>query len=185
MGTLSLAASLRRGKCFAYGVFPTPISALPPIAHEAYNDLYNHPRTMNLKEIAGEFKTFIMKGNVIDLAVGVLIGAAFGGVVKAFTDGIISPLISYFGGGKQITLHLWVFDVGLVLNAIIGFLITALILFFIFVKPMNKLKAMTEKKEAGAPPPPEDIQLLREIRDLLKSGAKPATPPSGGTGEVV
>lgn len=140
---------------------------------------------MNLKEIAGEFKTFIMKGNVIDLAVGVLIGAAFGAVVKDFTDGVISPLISYFGGGKEISLHVWVFDVGLVLNAIIKFLITALVLFFIFVKPMNKLKSMSEKKEAGAPPPPEDIQLLREIRDLLKAGAKPGNPPGGGAGELV
>lgn len=140
---------------------------------------------MNLKEIAGEFKTFIMKGNVIDLAVGVLIGAAFGAVVKDFTDGVISPLISYFGGGKEISLHVWVFDVGLVLNAIIKFLITAAVLFFIFVKPMNKLKSMSEKKEAGAPPPPEDILLLREIRDLLKAGAKPGNPPGGGAGELV
>ena len=138
---------------------------------------------MKIKEIAGEFKTFIMKGNVIDLAVGVLIGAAFGSVVKAFTDGIISPLINYFGGGEKISLHLWVFDVGTVFNAIISFLITAGILFFIFVKPMNKLKTMSEKKEEGAPPPPEDILLLREIRDLLKAGAgRSGEPPaSGGT----
>ncbi|EDY17652.1 large conductance mechanosensitive channel protein [Chthoniobacter flavus Ellin428] len=141
---------------------------------------------MNFKEIAGEFKTFIMKGNVIDLAVGLLIGAAFGAVVKDFTDGIINPLIGYFGGGKDVSLHLWIFDVGLVINAIIKFLITAVVLFFIFVKPMNKLKAMSEKKEAGAPPPPEDIQLLREIRDLLKAGAKPSSlPPSGSPGEAV
>ncbi|HSI15331.1 MAG TPA: large conductance mechanosensitive channel protein MscL [Chthoniobacter sp.] len=140
---------------------------------------------MNLKEIAGEFKTFIMKGNVIDLAVGILIGAAFGSVVKAFTDGVIGPLINYFGGADKISLHLWIFDVGLVINALITFLITAGVLFFIFVKPMNKLKAMTEKKEAGAPPPAEDILLLREIRDLLKTTAKPATPPSDGPSGLV
>ncbi len=136
---------------------------------------------MKIKEIAGEFKTFIMKGNVIDLAVGVLIGAAFGAVVKDFTDGIISPLISYFGGAKEISYHLGIFDIGLVLNAIIKFLITAAVLFFIFVKPMNKLKTMTEKKEEGAPPPPEDILLLREIRDLLKADAgRSGEPPTGG-----
>lgn len=137
---------------------------------------------MNLKEIAGEFKTFIMKGNVIDLAVGVLIGAAFGSVVKAFTDGIVSPLINYFGGADKISLHIWVFDVGVVINAIITFLITAAVLFFIFVKPMNKLKSMTEREAPGAPPPPEDIQLLREIRDLLKEGAAKAGPPPGDGG---
>jgi large conductance mechanosensitive channel len=134
---------------------------------------------MNIREIAGEFKTFVTKGNVIDLAVGLIIGAAFGTVVKAFTDGIIQPLINYAGGGAKLSLHLWIFDVGLFINAIIAFLITAAVLFFVFVKPMNKLKAMTEKKEAGAPPPPEDILLLREIRDLLKAGAKPVPPTSG------
>jgi len=181
----TLAASPSWGKFFAPVVFPVCIWALSPVAHETYNLRYKTIRNMNFKEIAGEFKTFIMKGNVIDLAVGVLIGAAFGGVVTAFTEGIIKPLINYFGGGEKISLHIWLFDVGKVLDAAIGFLITALILFFIFVKPMNKLKAMTEKKEAGAPPPPEDIQLLREIRDLLKTGAKPeANPPSGGPGEV-
>jgi len=136
---------------------------------------------MNIKEIAGEFKTFIMKGNVIDLAVGVLIGAAFGSVVKGFTEGIITPLISYFGGAKTISLHVWIFDVGKVLDALVAFVITAAVLFFIFVKPMNKLKALTEKEAPGAPPPPEDILLLREIRDLLKESAKSDTRPSGGS----
>jgi len=140
---------------------------------------------LKFKEIGGEFKTFIMKGNVIDLAVGVLIGAAFGSVVKAFTEGIIQPLIAYAGGAKQVSLHLWILDVGMVINAIIAFLTTAGILFFIFVKPMNKLKSMSERKEEGAPPPPEDIQLLREIRDLLKAGAKPATPPTDGPSGLV
>jgi large conductance mechanosensitive channel len=140
---------------------------------------------MNVKEIIGEFKTFVTKGNVIDLAVGVLIGASFGKVVTAFTEGIIQPIIAYAGGGKQVSLHLWILDVGNVINAVIMFLITAAVLFFIFVKPMNKLTKMTEKKEAGAPPPAEDILLLREIRDLLKAGAKPAEPPSGGTGRLV
>lgn len=135
---------------------------------------------MNIKEIAGEFKTFIMKGNVIDLAVGVLIGGAFGSVVKAFTNGIVTPLINYFGGTTNISLHLWIFDVGIVIDALIIFLITAAVLFFIFVKPMNKLKALTEREAPGAPPPAEDIQLLREIRDLLKEGAKSDTRPSGG-----
>ena len=129
---------------------------------------------MNFKEIAGEFKAFVTKGNVIDLAVGVLIGAAFGKIVEAFTKGIIDPLISHFGGDSKVSLHVWIFDVGLIINACVTFLITAAVLFFIFVKPMNKLKAMTEKKVDVEPAPvPADIQLLAEIRDLLKGQGKP------------
>jgi large conductance mechanosensitive channel len=130
---------------------------------------------MNLREVFfGEFKTFVTKGNVIDLAVGVLIGAAFGDVVKSFTTGIVTPLINLFGGGAKVSLHLWIFDVGLVLNSLITFLITAMVLFFVFVKPMNKLKEITARKEEAAPPPPppEDVVLLREIRDLLKAQEK-------------
>lgn len=122
-------------------------------------------------KILEEFKSFALKGNVIDLAVGVLIGAAFGNIVKAFTDGVIVPIIgALLPGSKVDSLKLWVIDYGLVLNAIFGFIITAAILFFVFVKPMNKLLELTKKKEAAAPPPeaPEDIRLLREIRDLLK-----------------
>jgi len=141
---------------------------------------------MNMKEILGEFKSFVTKGNVIDLAVGVLIGAAFGDVVKAFTAGVVQPLINLFGGSSKVSVHLWIFDVGLVFNAFISFLITAAILFFVFVKPMNKLKALTEKKVDVEPTPvPADIQLLAEIRDLLKAGAAPQTPGKVTSGDVV
>jgi large conductance mechanosensitive channel len=118
-----------------------------------------------------EFKAFALKGNVIDLAVGVLIGASFGNIVKGFTDGIILPLLGKFGGSAEVKgLIYWGLDFGLVINSIIGFLITAGILFFVFVKPMNKLLELTKKKEAAAPAPepPDDIKLLTEIRDLLK-----------------
>lgn len=122
-------------------------------------------------KIIEEFKSFTLKGNAIDLAVGVLIGASFGNIVKGFSDGIILPLIAKIGGKAEVKdLVYWGLDFGLVINAVIGFLITAAILFFIFVKPMNKLLELTRRKEAAAPPPepPEDIRLLREIRDLLK-----------------
>jgi large conductance mechanosensitive channel len=128
-----------------------------------------------MKNLIDEFKAFIMKGNVIDLAVGVLIGAAFGNVVKGLTDGIILPLIGAMGGNTEVGLKLWVFDVGVAITALINFLIMAAILFFVFVKPMNKLKDMTMRKAAmGAEPPPlpEDIKLLMEIRDLLKGQQK-------------
>jgi large conductance mechanosensitive channel len=135
---------------------------------------------MKIQEILGEFRTFVTKGNVIDLAVGVLIGAAFGDVVKSFTTGIVQPLINLFGGAGKVSLHLWIFDIGMVLNALIAFLIMALILFFIFVKPMNELKLrMAKKEEAVPPPPPEDVILLREIRDLLKAQEKAAPPATG------
>jgi large conductance mechanosensitive channel len=93
-----------------------------------------------------EFKEFAMKGNVIDLAVGVLLGAAFGKIVDAFTAGIITPIINAIGGNPDISLKIGVLDIGLVINAIISFLITALVLFFVFVKPMNRLMKATEKK---------------------------------------
>ncbi len=123
-----------------------------------------------MKELIEEFKKFILKGNVVDLAVGVMIGAAFGGIVKAFTDGIVTPLLGALGGKPEVSLHLWHFDIGLVINAVLNFLIMASIIFFLIVKPTAALIAMAKKKEAAAPPPPPppDVQLLTEIRDLLK-----------------
>jgi large conductance mechanosensitive channel len=119
-----------------------------------------------------EFKKFILKGNVIDLSTGVIIGAAFGGIVTAFTKGIVEPIIKFASGGTDpnVTLKLGIFDIGLIINAAIGFLITAAVIFFVIVKPANKLMALMKKEEAEAPPPapPADIQLLTEIRDLLK-----------------
>jgi large conductance mechanosensitive channel len=121
-------------------------------------------------KLLDEFKAFIMKGNVVDLAVGVMIGAAFGTIVKAFTDGIVTPLLGMLGGKPDVSLHAGPFDIGMVINAALGFLITAGIIFFFIVKPMAIAMAMAKKKEAAAPPPapPADVQLLTEIRDLLK-----------------
>ncbi len=118
-----------------------------------------------------EFRDFILKDNAIDLAVGVLIGATFGKVVDAFTTGIIKPVISAIGGNPDVSLKLGILDVGMVINAVIMLLITGAVLFFVFVKPMNKLKALIEKPAAPAAPPEPtpDQKLLTEIRDLLKS----------------
>ena len=117
-----------------------------------------------------EFKDFILKGNAIDLAVGVLIGASFGGVVTAFTKGIIEPAIQAIGGDAKVALKLGIFDVGMVLNAVISLLITGAVLFFIFVKPMQKVRALTEKpaEPAPVPEPTAEEKLLTEIRDLLR-----------------
>jgi large conductance mechanosensitive channel len=116
-----------------------------------------------------EFRDFIVKGNPIDLAVGVLIGGAFGKVVSAVTDGLVKPILGAIGGDPNISLRLGIFDIGMVINAIIGLLITGAILFFLFVKPMNKMRAVQAAKEAPPPPAgPTQEQLLAEIRDLLK-----------------
>lgn len=117
-----------------------------------------------------EFREFILKGNAIDLAVGVLIGAAFGAFVTAFTDGIIKPVINLLGGDPEVSLTVGIFDLGIIINALISLLITGGVLFFLFVKPMNKLRAAGKKEEKPeAPPEPSaEEKLLAEIRDLLK-----------------
>ncbi len=120
-----------------------------------------------------EFKNFILKGNAIDLAVGVLIGASFGNVVKAVTDGVINPILSAMGGDPNVSLKLGIIDVGLVINAMISLVMTGAVLFFVFVKPMQKLKALTEKpaEPAATPEPSAEEKLLGEIRDILKQKA--------------
>lgn len=131
-----------------------------------------------MKELIEDFKKFILKGNVVDLAVGVMIGAAFASVVKAFTEGIVSPLLGALGGDPKVSLHIWVFDVGLLISAILQFLINAAIIFFLIVKPTAALLARMRRKEEAAPPPPPsaEVVLLTEIRDLLKGKAGPPAP---------
>lgn len=119
-----------------------------------------------------EFKKFIFKGNVVDLSTGVIIGAAFSTIVAGFTKGIVEPLIKLIAGSDKpdVSLQLWIFDLGIVISAMINFLIVAAVVFFLIVKPMNKVLAMMKAKEEAAPPPPPpaDVVLLTEIRDLLK-----------------
>ncbi len=130
-----------------------------------------------MKNLIEEFKKFILKGNVVDLAVGVMIAAAFAAVVKAFTEGIVTPLLGALGGDPKISLHIWHFDVGLLINSILQFLINAAIIFFLIVKPMNLLLDRIRKKEEAAPPaaPTPEVVLLTEIRDALQ-GKKPESP---------
>lgn len=141
-----------------------------------------------MKSLFGEFKTFIMKGNVIDLAVGVLIGTAFNDVVKDFTESIIKPLLGALGANPEVGLKIWVLDVGRFISAVIKFLMMAAILFLFFVKPINQLRARTMKKaetSAVPPPLPEDIKLLMEIRDLLKANGPLTTPAGDATGKAL
>lgn len=119
------------------------------------------------------FKQFILRGNAVDLAVGVIVGGAFGTIVNSLTTDVITPIIGMFGGQpdfKEITLGPVM--LGNFLNAVVAFLITAFALYVLIVAPMNKVKEMQERRKAAAEPPPatpDDIKLLTEIRDLLKA----------------
>jgi large conductance mechanosensitive channel len=140
--------------------------------------------------ILGEFKAFIMKGNVVDLAVGVVIGASFKSVVDSVVGDLITPLIALIthpgtaegakaGPPDFADWAIYGVRFGSFINVVISFLILAAVVFFLVVKPMNHLKErMTKKaeKEPEAAPLPEDVKLLMEIRDLLKAGRKPEPP---------
>ena len=119
-----------------------------------------------------EFKDFAMKGNIIDLAVAVIIGAAFGKIVTKLTETVIMPIISLLlgkGGVTElsVTIGNTVFPIGEFLQAVIDFILVAFVL-FLMIKVMKRAMA----KSADAPPPPapptEEVVLLREIRDSLK-----------------
>ena len=129
---------------------------------------------MDLKNIINEFKAFVLKGNVVDLAVGVVIGAAFKSVVDSVVGDLITPLIGFIGGKPDFsTLFVGPLAVGKFFNALLAFAILATVVFFLVVKPMNALLALAKKKAeehaAEAPPLPDHVKLLMEIRDLLKS----------------
>ncbi len=116
-----------------------------------------------------EFKAFAMKGNVVDLAVGVIIGAAFGKIVSSFVDAVITPLLlapalEAANLSNIADLKWGSVKYGSFLSSVISFIVIAFVLFLI-IKAMNK--AMAKKEEAPAAPP-EDVVLLREIRDALK-----------------
>jgi large conductance mechanosensitive channel len=112
------------------------------------------------------FSEFIMRGNVVDLAVAVVIGAAFGAVVKAFVDNILTPIIAaVFGqpdfGNLVFTVNGSVFRYGLFINALISFLLIALAIYYIVVMPMNKL---AERRARGADPTAKECpECLSEI----------------------
>lgn len=115
------------------------------------------------------FKNFIMRGNVLDLAVGVVIGTAFGAIINSLVKDVLMPLIGMiFGTPDFSALKLGAINIGLFLNALVGFVLVAGALYFFVVVPMNKIQAMNKKPDAAPPAPPEDVQLLREIRDALK-----------------
>ena len=120
------------------------------------------------------FRDFIMRGNVLELAVAVAIGTAFTAVVTQFGESFINPLVKVFGGGGELggsfTLRGQVFDWAGFVNALIFFLITAAVIYLAVVAPYN---AFEERRKGGQgpvdpPAPPDDVILLTEIRDLLR-----------------
>ena len=125
------------------------------------------------KGLAKEFKEFVMRGNVVDMAVGVIIGGAFSSIVSSLVNDILMPLIGVIGGGFDFSgLAVTVGDAsinyGNFIQLIINFLIVALCLFAV-IKAMNALKKKEEAKPAPAPGPSPEVVLLTEIRDALKN----------------
>jgi len=121
------------------------------------------------------FKNFILRGNVIDLAVAVVVGTAFSAVVKALVDGFINPLIAAVVGSSTLAGSLSVglrgeaaIQFGDILAAIINFVAVAAVVYFFVVVPMNRILALRKQGEVEPPAAPaEDVLLLTEIRDLL------------------
>jgi large conductance mechanosensitive channel len=135
------------------------------------------------------FRDFITRGNVVDLAVGIVIGAAFTALVTQFTTSFLTPLIIAIGagpnkdGGGMIHLpgttpdgHPNGITYGAFISAIIAFLLTALVVYFLVVVPMNKYSEIRARRQEPPPPTPptEEITLLREIRDALLAGRTPS-----------
>lgn len=141
-----------------------------------------------LPKVFQGFKDFISRGNAIELAVGVVIGAAFGAVIAAIQNGFIGPLIAAIFGKPDLT-NVWlftingaVFSIGLILDALLKFLITAAAVYFVIVLPLNALAARRKRGQEEEPKAPsEDILLLQEIRDLLASRPSPAVVNDTGT----
>jgi large conductance mechanosensitive channel len=122
------------------------------------------------------FKEFILRGNVVDLAVAFVIGAAFVEVVKALTAGIITPLVAAIFGKPNLdsvgnfTINGAHFSIGLVLTAIVVFLITAAVIYVLVVLPMNRYKEAQERRADGPDAAEEsELDVLKQIRDQLNT----------------
>lgn len=134
------------------------------------------------------FKDFIMRGNVIELATGVIIGAAFTAIVTALTDNLIQPIINVFGGGGDVEGLAWqiksgdtstTIDLGAILTAVINFLIIAAVVYFIIVMPINKMAEAAAKRkgqDSEEAATASETDLLIEIRDLLAVQSGVSTP---------
>jgi large conductance mechanosensitive channel len=131
------------------------------------------------------FKRFLLRGNVVDLAVAVVIGAAFTRVVNSLVDSFLTPLIALVSGGGTLGGRWRIsgqdFTWGAFLSSVIGFLLTAAVVYFLVVLPVHRLLDRVVRGREPGPVGPTEVELLVEIRDLLRSqqGLAPAGPPAG------
>jgi large conductance mechanosensitive channel len=142
-----------------------------------------------------EFKKFLMRGNVVDLAVAVVVGAAFGTVVTSLVDNLINPVIGLVGGQDFADLVITlkhadgsdpavVLGYGAIISAIINFVLVAAAVFFLIVKPLNMLaerRRRGDEPDEATPAPSDEAVLLAEIRDLLASAGRTAAPAKKAT----
>ena len=150
--------------------------------------LFHAARTLVAEMIKG-FRDFVMRGNVIDLAIAVVLGAAFGAVVSAFATDFIGGIIGALGGSPDFgTAGVDVGDSRIVwgstITALIQFLIVAAAIYFVVVVPMTKLNEVRAREErVDTPAPSDETKLLTEIRDLLRAqgGTPPADRAAGST----
>ena len=129
-----------------------------------------------VKKIGEDFKTFISRGNVVDMAVGVIIGGAFGKIVTSLVNDVLTPIIGVFLGGLNFSeLSFGWKDAqiayGLFIQTIVDFLIIAACI-FVMIKVFEKFKKKEEPKKEEAPKKSDEVLLLEEIRDLLKKNGK-------------
>jgi large conductance mechanosensitive channel len=140
-------------------------------------DLDELETTKKVVSLADEFKRFAFKGNVIDLAIGVIVGSAFGAIVKSLVEDLIMPLIGLFLPARM-GYENWVWQVGdktvpygKFLGAVVNFLIISLVLFLFIYKFLGWIMHSKTEEAAAPPAPTKDQELLMEIRDLLKQKA--------------
>jgi large conductance mechanosensitive channel len=131
------------------------------------------------------FKDFLLRGNVVELAVAVVIGAAFTAVVGAFTDSFLTPLIGLATGGGALggtfTVDDQTFDYGAILSQVVTFVLTAAVVYFVVVLPMKTVMEGRKRGEETGPAQPTQVELLVEIRNLLRAQQSrgPGADPSG------
>lgn len=120
-----------------------------------------------------EFRDFILRGNVIDLAVAVIVGAAFNQVINSMVSDVLTPIIGALGGNPDFSsIKIGPVYIGKFISAVVNFLIVSAVIFFVIIKPIRKIqekrKKEEEQKQQTPPEPPEEVKLLREILQELK-----------------
>ncbi len=123
-----------------------------------------------------EFRDFLVKGNLVELAVAIVMGIAFGAVIKSLVDNLVTPVIGMIGGvdfsGETFSINGSTFRYGAFINDVITFTLTAAAVFFVIVKPVNVIMARVRKPAVDGPAAPTQEELLTEIRDLLARQAR-------------